>query len=612
MVDDGGGWCRSHTFASLVPGAVYELSVQAINAVGTGTAGTARITMGSAATVPGVPVSVVAVRGGAAGTATVSWQPPASDGGLVTGYRVARDGTDAGGAGPWSMTVAAGARSHTFASLVPGAVYELSVQAINAVGTGTAGTARVTMDGGGAGGGARFVSDLPFVSASNAWGPVERDRSNGEAGAADGRTLTLQGQTFVKGLGTHAGSDVRFVVPAGCTTLTAVVGLDDEVGSGGSAVFQVFDGVSKTFDSGARTGASANVAVTATLTPGATARLVTTDNGNGNGNDHTDWADAKLTCNSTATLFATDLAVPWSLAPLPHGGSLVSERETALVKYVRADRTVVTLGRVPGVEVPHGEAGLLGLALSPSYAQDRLLYAYTTTAVDNRVVRMTVDLDGSLGAPTVVLAGIPKGLKHHGGRIAFGPDGHLYIGTGDTGNGALAQDRSSLAGKVLRVTRTGSPVADNPISGSPVFSIGHRNVQGLAFDAGGRLLATELGESRFDEVNLIRSGANYGWPTAEGAVGDARFTDPLLTWSPAESSPSGAAVASGALWVAALRGERLWRVPVGPSGALGGPETAVTGFGRLRDVALQADGSLWVLANQTTSARAGVVSVPVL
>ena len=132
-------------------------------------------------------------------------------------------------------------------------------------------------------GGARFVSDLPFVSASNAWGPVERDRSNGEAGAADGRTLTLQGQTFVKGLGTHAGSDVRFVVPAGCTTLTAVVGLDDEVGSGGSAVFQVFDGVSKTFDSGlvrvpVRTSRS-----TATLTPGATARLVTTDNGNGNG-----------------------------------------------------------------------------------------------------------------------------------------------------------------------------------------------------------------------------------------------------------------------------------------------------------------------------------------
>ena len=251
----------------------------------------------ASATVPGVPVSVVAVRGGAAGTATVSWQPPASDGGsLVTGYRVARDGTDAGGAGPWSTTVAAGARSHTFASLVPGAVYELSVQVINAVGTGTAGTARVTMDGGGAGGGARFVSDLPFVSASNAWGPVERDRSNGEAGAADGRTLTLQGQTFVKGLGMHAGSDVRFVVPAGCTTLTAVVGLDDEVGSGGSAVFQVFDGVSKTFDSGARTGASANVAVTATLTPGATARLVTTDNGNGNGQDHTDWADAKLTC----------------------------------------------------------------------------------------------------------------------------------------------------------------------------------------------------------------------------------------------------------------------------------------------------------------------------
>lgn len=144
----------------------------------------------------------------------------------------------------------------------------------------------------------RQISDLSWVSSTNAWGPVERDRSNGESGGADGRTLTLQGQTSANGLSTHAASEVRFVVPSGCTTFTAVVGVDDEVGSHDSVAFQVYNGSTKVYDSGIRTGSSANLTASAAVTAGATVRLVVTDGGDGISYDHADWGDAKLTCSS--------------------------------------------------------------------------------------------------------------------------------------------------------------------------------------------------------------------------------------------------------------------------------------------------------------------------
>ena len=224
------------------------------------------------------------------------------------------------------------------------------------------------------------------------------------------------------------------------------------------------------------------------------------------------------------------------------------------------------------------------------------MYAYFTTSADNRVARFRLG-----GAPEVIVSGIAAASIHDGGRIAFGPDGFLYIATGDASNGARAQDPSSLNGKILRVKPDGSPAEGNPNPGSPMWSLGHRNVQGLAWDATGRLFATEFGQNTFDEVNLIQPGKNYGWPAVEGTGTNPAFVNPLVTWATSESSPSGDAVSGGSLYVAALAGRRLWKIPITADG-LGKPEAVLNNqFGRLRTVITAPDGSLWV----TTSNRDG-------
>ena len=280
-------------------------------------------------------------------------------------------------------------------------------------------------------------------------------------------------------------------------------------------------------------------------------------------------------------VLATGLEAPWGIAFLPDGDALVSERDsTRIVRIPAAGGTPVEVMRI-GDARPRGEGGLLGLAVSPSYGTDKLVYAYLTAADDNRVVRFT------LGGPLEpVLTGIPKGAIHNGGRIAFGPDGLLYVGTGDTGIRGFAQDRRSLGGKILRVRPGGEP---------EVYSTGHRNVQGLAFDARGRLLATEFGQNRFDEVNVVARGDNGGWPEVEGSgTGGGRYLEPFVTWTTDEASPSGAAVVGNNLYVAALRGERLWRVPLDG----GAPQPLLRGrFGRLRAAAAAPDGSLWLLTS---------------
>jgi glucose/arabinose dehydrogenase len=304
-------------------------------------------------------------------------------------------------------------------------------------------------------------------------------------------------------------------------------------------------------------------------------------------------AAAGLPPAGEAEVLVTGLEAPWGLAFLPDGDALVTERDRARILRVPAlGGTPSVLTTVADAE-PSGEGGLLGVAVSPDVARDRTVYAYVTTADDNRVVRLSLD------EPTrvePVLTGIPKGQVHNGGRLAFGPDGLLYVGTGDTGDTALAQDPGSLGGKVLRMTPDGRPA---PGASSLVFSRGHRNVQGLAFDAAGRAYAVEFGQNRFDEVNQVVDGGNGGWPEVEGAGdGGGRFLAPITTWTTEEASPSGAAVAGGSLYVAALRGERLWRVPLDGRGGAGEPEALLTGeFGRLRAVAPAPDGSLWVLTS---------------
>jgi glucose/arabinose dehydrogenase len=262
---------------------------------------------------------------------------------------------------------------------------------------------------------------------------------------------------------------------------------------------------------------------------------------------------------------------------------------------------VTEVQRVPEASTKPGEGGLLGIAVSPNYATDRWVYVYYSTETDNRIARL------HLGEPPQpIVTGIPiseaggGGFRfHQGGRLAFGPDGMLYATTGETYyTRDIAQDRTSLGGKILRLTPDGKPAPGNPFGDSPVYTLGHRNVQGLAWDARGRMYASEFGEDRYDELNVIQAGHNYGWPIVEGVGDNAQFTNPIATWGVDQASPSGVAVVGDRVYVACLHGQRLYRVSLDGRTV----ESLLSGaYGRLRTVALAPDGALWV----TTSNRDG-------
>ena len=299
---------------------------------------------------------------------------------------------------------------------------------------------------------------------------------------------------------------------------------------------------------------------------------------------------------------AGDLAVPWGLAFLPSGNALVGERDSGDVFVVRRRGGKRRVGRVPVFSQLSraGEGGLLGLALHPDFVTNRLVYAYHSTRSDNRIVRFRF-AGGRLGRREVVLAGIPMNVHHNGGGLAFGPDGLLYASTGDGEVGARAQSRSSLGGKVLRLTPEGDPAPGNPFD-NHTWSMGHRNVEGIAFDPRGGLWASEFGEKEADELNRIVPGANYGWPNVEGSDGGGGYKDPLVSWSPTSTcSPAGIAIARSRAWLGALRGECVYSV------TLRGPDSGRIRrhfrgrFGRIRQVAKAPDGSLWI----TTSNRDG-------
>jgi glucose/arabinose dehydrogenase len=314
---------------------------------------------------------------------------------------------------------------------------------------------------------------------------------------------------------------------------------------------------------------------------------------------------------------AHDLPVPWGLAPLPGERFLVTMRDEAALAVVHPNGEVEPLAESEGTQqladqtVPDGEGGLLGVAVDPEDAGPLFtVFLYRTGEQDNAVLRAELDLDSlELGDLTTILDGIPKASNHNGGRLALGPDGYLYITTGDAGDTANAQDPTSLGGKILRITPDGEPAPGNPDPGSPVWSLGHRNVQGLGWDASGRMFAGEFGQDQLDELNVIEPGANYGWPDVEGPGGEAGFTDPVAWWPTAEASPSGIAVTEEAVYLASLRGERLWRVPLlgepsavadGESPGFGQPQALLSGeYGRLRAVHAGADGELYVLTNNT-------------
>ncbi|MCU1532334.1 MAG: PQQ-dependent sugar dehydrogenase [Arthrobacter sp.] len=303
------------------------------------------------------------------------------------------------------------------------------------------------------------------------------------------------------------------------------------------------------------------------------------------------------------------LQLPWSTVFLPDGTAVISERDTALLRSVSGGAAsgevassgpAGTIGQVPGV-VPGGEGGLLGLALSPDFEADRYLYAYFTAAGDNRIARLRLEAAGgqlTLGSPQIIFTGIPKASTHDGGRIRFGPDGYLYVGTGDAQRREQPQDRTALGGKILRLTPDGKPAPGNPFGDNPVYSLGHRNVQGLAWDSAGRLWASEFGPTVDDELNLIVPGGNYGWPEVTGAPHRPDFLDAKVVWpSTADSSPSGLEIVGDTAYLGALRGQRLWVVPLKGEFA-GDPVGHFTrSYGRIRNVSLAPSGRLWVLSN---------------
>jgi Raf kinase inhibitor-like YbhB/YbcL family protein len=308
-----------------------------------------------------------------------------------------------------------------------------------------------------------------------------------------------------------------------------------------------------------------------------------------------------VTTGSTATggdpIFdreITRLDLPWGIGFLPDGSALVAERDRFEIVRVTLNGQKTVVGKITEAVTTGGEGGLLGLAISPNFATDHFVYVFHTAASDNRLVRFKFE-NNTVGPREALVTGIAKNRFHNGGRIRFGPDGFLYIATGDGQDGTRAQNLNSLNGKILRVTMTGAGAPGNPFASAPrVYSLGHRNVQGLAWDSQNRLWASEFGDSTFDELNLIQPGRNYGWPNCEGPCNDSRFTNPVRTWDVASASPSGLEIVNDWIYMAAVRGSRLWVMKIQGNGT-DTPRAFFNGrWGRLRTVVKTPDGGLWL------------------
>lgn len=281
-------------------------------------------------------------------------------------------------------------------------------------------------------------------------------------------------------------------------------------------------------------------------------------------------------------------SIPWAIAQLPgYDSALMTERDSKRVYWIRPGRAPVVAATINEAR-PGGEGGLLGIVAAPDFARTKQYFVYYSTDGDNRVARMTF---GSSARPVPIVTGIPRANIHNGGGLVFGGN-DLYVGTGDAGNRDNAQNTASLGGKVLKVTRSGAAAPGN--RWGRVATIGHRNVQGLAWTASGVLFASELGQDTQDEVNHIARGGNYGWPIVEGSSSDRRFVAPAHTWSTDEASPSGIAAVGNTLYVAALRGQRLWKLTTSGTRVTSESDFFNSTYGRLRAVSNRGNGSLWI------------------
>lgn len=308
-------------------------------------------------------------------------------------------------------------------------------------------------------------------------------------------------------------------------------------------------------------------------------------------------------------IVAENLVVPWAIALSDEGKIYFTERSGA-VRVIEDGKLrpqpIITFG--PPF-VSQGEGGLMGIVLDPNYSQNRYMYVMHSYEEEgqiyNRVVRL-IERDNEAFINRILLDKIPGGQIHNGGRIKIGPDQKLYITTGDAGNPMLAQDLASTAGKILRIELDGSIPEDNPFTNSPVYSLGHRNPQGLVWHSNNILYASEHGQSAHDEINIIKPGANYGWPLVQGDqdTSEVNIEKPLLHSGEETWAPSGIAFINQGPWqdqllVAALRGEQVLAVSLNEEGT--GVEQSESRFkneyGRLREVIEADDGSIYLTTN---------------
>ncbi len=393
------------------------------------------------------------------------------------------------------------------------------------------------------------------------------------AGSASGTTVTLTWTAATDNIGVRAYDIYRGAVKVGTVTGTASAAPATSFVDSALSANTVYQYYVVARDAQANVSAHSN---TASVTTGASC--------------------GASVC--TVTQVATDTDIPWGLLTLPDGRILYSRRDAHTIVALNATTGAkTTVGTVPNVDETDGEGGLLGIAISATFGTDHWLYIMHTSPTDNRIVRIKLVndvLDNS--TEQVLLSGILRNKFHNGGRLRFGPDGKLYASTGDAQNGDNAQNKAGLNGKVLRLNPDGSVPSDNPF-GNYVWSYGHRNPQGLAFDSQGRLWEQEFGNGIMDETNLITKGGNYGWPACEGTTGTCDtpgFIAPKHTYPTADGSCSGIAIVRDVLYVACERGARMYREVISGS-ELTNVTAYFTGtYGRLRTVEPAPDGGLWL------------------
>ncbi|QGA80388.1 PQQ-dependent sugar dehydrogenase [Candidatus Nanohalobium constans] len=298
------------------------------------------------------------------------------------------------------------------------------------------------------------------------------------------------------------------------------------------------------------------------------------------------------------SVVAEDLDVPWGIEFLPDGDMLVTERPGNLVLVERENGSLERTYRIQGVE-HRGEGGLLGIALHPSFTENRRLYLYMTTQdgdmLENRVVRYRLE-ENSLTDSEIIIEGLPGAPYHDGGRIEFGPDKKLYITAGDATNPEWAQNTSRYAGKILRLNPDGSIPGDNPFDNA-VYSYGHRNPQGLTW-IDNQLWATEHGSTGRDELNRIERGENYGWPEIEGNEDQGGMRQPVIHSGSDTWAPAGTASMDNSIYFAGLRGNALYKAEI-DGNSVENLSRHLTDYGRLRAVEKGPEEDLYISTSNT-------------